>query len=293
MTCPYGRSWFELPQESQTAHLTKTECSDMGICDRQYGVCNCMEGFEGAACERMKCPGSTPCSGHGECMTMALLAGEASINGVATPYTYGSIPNDPLRWDYDKMQGCRCDDGYWGPDCSRRVCPIGDDPETINQVDAIQELSCRDTAGDAQFTLTFRGETTSVLSGQATMAQLKAALEALSTVKKVSILNGDTNDKVCDVATKQVYITFLVAHGDLPLLTVTQSSADFMEVKAFYTGTKEMLECSGRGLCDYDTGTCQCFTGFTSSDGMGGPGTFGDCGYQDPIIAPFYVGEVE
>ena len=48
-------------------------------------------------------------------------------------------------------------------------------------------------------------------------------------------------------------------------------------------GTKEMLECSGRGLCSHDEGTCICFNGFGPSDRKGGPGLYRDCGYQVPI----------
>ena len=46
------------------------------------------------------------------------------------------------------------------------------------------------------------------------------------------------------------------------------------------TGTKEYVECSGRGLCLNATGTCSCFAGFASSDGFGRVGTRADCGHR-------------
>ena len=35
-----------------------------------------------------------------------------------------------LNWDADAIQGCYCDWGYGGPDCSLKLCPRGDDPIT-------------------------------------------------------------------------------------------------------------------------------------------------------------------
>ena len=37
---------------------------------------------------------------------------------------------DYLNWDADAIQGCFCDWGYGGPDCSLKLCPRGDDPIT-------------------------------------------------------------------------------------------------------------------------------------------------------------------
>jgi len=45
-------------------------------------------------------------------------------------------------------------------------------------------------------------------------------------------------------------------------------------------GKRENIECSNHGICDYLTGTCQCYHGFKSSDGYGNSGTINDCGYQ-------------
>lgn len=51
-------------------------------------------------------------------------------------------------------------------------------------------------------------------------------------------------------------------------------------------GTKETKECSGRGYCNQQTGHCLCYSKFGSSDGNGGPGKRGDCGYFDPDDPP-------
>jgi len=88
------------------------ECSNQGICDRATGQCQCFPEYEGAACQRSSCPNS--CSGHGTCE----LAKDLSI-----------MPS--TEWDYWKIQGCRCDGGFTGPDCSQRLCPLGDDPLTV------------------------------------------------------------------------------------------------------------------------------------------------------------------
>lgn len=114
------------PTAENVAHLSRMECSDMGTCDRVSGECACVDGFEGAACDRMSCPGmgtaataaaesdggggatydasGTPCNGHGQCVTMAMLAEATDENGVATDYTYGGTPNNPLTWDHDMVQ---------------------------------------------------------------------------------------------------------------------------------------------------------------------------------------------
>ena len=66
--CPRGKAWADISTATDTAHAEGTECSNRGICDRSTGKCTCQVGFEGLACERMKCP--TGCSGHGRCISM-------------------------------------------------------------------------------------------------------------------------------------------------------------------------------------------------------------------------------
>jgi hypothetical protein len=67
-------------------------------------------------------------------------------------------------WDHEMIQGCKCDEGYFGPDCTMWACPSGDDPLTGTtdaaaagleyQYNEIQNITCNATGGS--FTLTFR-----------------------------------------------------------------------------------------------------------------------------------------
>ncbi|CAN0496542.1 unnamed protein product, partial [Scytosiphon promiscuus] len=176
------------PTADDVAHLTRTECSDMGTCDRVAGECACVDGFEGSACDRMSCPGtgmdagdagstddgetvatsSTACDAHGQCVTIAMLAEAADDNGDAVDYTYGGTPNDAATWDHDMVQGCLCDDGYEGHDCSLRSCPFGDDPDTHWQENEIQEVECLDADDEGQVVFTFRQAETTALEVTAT-----------------------------------------------------------------------------------------------------------------------------
>lgn len=108
--CKFGVAWVD--GSSADPH-TYAECSNKGICNRATGECSCFEGYEGAACVRSVCPNK--CSGHGTCEYIQDL---------------GSYNNASTAWDYNKIQGCRCDGGWGGDDCSKRLCPRGDDPLT-------------------------------------------------------------------------------------------------------------------------------------------------------------------
>jgi hypothetical protein len=50
-----------------------------------------------------------------------------------------------LDWDEKAIQACICDGGFFGPDCSQRICPYGDDPATLCQqtynVEQVQRIT--------------------------------------------------------------------------------------------------------------------------------------------------------
>lgn len=78
----------------------------------------------------------------------------------------------------------------------------------------------------------------------------------------------------CSSHGNHVRITFTSELGDVPLLRASHN----MTVLESAKGTKENVECSNRGYCDYGSGECACLEGFGSSDGAGNIGTRGDCG---------------
>lgn len=144
--CPAGRAWGDVPISSTSAHALQ-ECSNRGTCDRDAGVCKCFDGFEGGACERMRCPAD--CSGHGQCLPMSQLATMSNALPLSSPTTYVGFEAS-TTWDSDMIYGCVCDSSwdvglangerqepeYFSPDCSLRHCPSGDDPRTsANEID--------------------------------------------------------------------------------------------------------------------------------------------------------------
>lgn len=295
-TCPAGLAWFDLPIAENRAHQM-AECSGVGTCDITKGECMCPTQFDGAACERMKCPGvDVPCNGNGRCLTMAQLALEAELNGEPVAVTYGRTPNDPRTWDHNKVQVCRCDPGFEGHDCSLRSCPRGDDPRTTGQVREVQTLSCRHTQ-TTTFRLSFRGAQTPWLASDIASADLALALQALSTTGGIVTVTYSTGTSACTLASaalNTISVEFTSLLGDVPPLRVEVTSVALVPTFVVNTdgvggsvrGSMEDAECSHNGLCNYATGQCMCFDGAVSSDGFSGVGLRQDCGHLLPIEDP-------
>mmetsp|Transcript_21239 Transcript_21239/g.23063 ORF Transcript_21239/g.23063 Transcript_21239/m.23063 type:complete len:295 (+) Transcript_21239:31-915(+) len=152
--CPSGIAWADTPTMDGLAH-NLAECSNKGTCNRVTGRCECFRNFVGDACQRSKCPNG--CSGHGVCKSMRRLAKEYAVNTTTYENSVGDngfvalIRVDDTAWDADSIFGCVCDSSWtvgpyayqvnepewFGPDCSKRHCPSGDNPYTKEN-----ELNC-------------------------------------------------------------------------------------------------------------------------------------------------------
>jgi hypothetical protein len=269
-----------------------------------------MEGFTGAACERLKC--ENECNDFGHCMTLQKIA-EDTRDELSQAFVYDKI------WDNQKIMACVCDVGHTGYDCSQWVCPNGDDPLTKNQVisspqlrslltqvNEIQLLKCIATSGS--FVLFYKGFPSETIPYNADAKQLEEAIEAIQLITDVTVSFSDPTLPVCNIDTNVIQIEFLEQFGPLsPLVPQIDSTMEtsggmvyisgdgetcfndkndviFKSVK----GTKEADACAGRGICSTDEGMCYCFDTngdeYFSSDGYGNPGNRGDCGY--PPLPP-------
>jgi len=147
--CTYARAWVDVAYDNNKAH-DYAECSGRGICDRKSGECKCFDGYTGDACRRIACPND--CSGHGTCETTA----EYGDKSEATPhestsdewYNPKGVATDPgvilglnkyKMWDAHKTRSCKCDGGWTGFACDKRMCPKGDDPLTTESADGVTE----------------------------------------------------------------------------------------------------------------------------------------------------------
>ena len=148
----------------------------------------------------------------------------------------------------------------------------------------IQQLSCTDSDEIGSFQLSFRGQSVSV-DATDTAADLETALNSLSVIEQVSIsYDNPANVQVCESSEAIINIEFLVPTGNVPEISIdTISNIDgSLTITTITDGDKEHRTCSGRGLCNHDSGFCECFPGYASSDGQGNVGSRRDCGAINP-----------
>jgi hypothetical protein len=165
--------------------------------------------------------------------------------------------------------------------------------DSRTQVREVQRVSC--TADGGSFTLNFRNYTTVSIAYDAEAADIEAALEALSSIGDVTIeiqSDSDAPSSACSAtaATNHYFdVYFITEISRLPLLRLdstallhdTSNQVDkVLDVEETVAGEGVLKECSGKGECDRSTGICKCWPNWGSSDGFGGRGIRGDCGFS-------------
>jgi len=272
--CKEGLAWVDGSQSN--AH-SWAECSNKGICDRETGECVCFDQYTGAACERSVCPND--CSGHGQCEFIHELS-----------------DHDATNWDYWKIQGCRCDGDWTGVDCSQRICPWGDDPLTTTVATPTGDsytitVNQNATAVEAQFFLeiddlngvTHRSRAFDYYGagGLISTTNFEAALldiPAIKAVDSVTVVETTPNELVLfgfrlvdPLRLNDLRVGFrdwCTDAGCYPKQTAQDPEDLSHEIIESVTVQKiiadplaESAECSNRGRCNKETGSCECFEG--------------------------------
>ena len=107
-------------------------------------------------------------------------------------------------------------------------------------------------------------------------------LKFTHTAGNLPAVTADASELVSSIAggalgSGTITVTTDGAFADVDTTDNTEYTGNLIKSVA---GTTENLVCNGRGLCDYSLGKCECFDGFSSSDGSGLEGDSGDCGYR-------------
>lgn len=264
------------------------ECSNRGLCDQVTGTCNCFDtngdiyagsdGYGGVGnrgdCGHAvtpvitTCPGDPPCSDHGVC--------------------------DPIT------KRCACADGYFGGDCSQRTCKKGlswFSYPSANDVahDKMAECSdmgiCHRVSGQCFCNEGFFGGACEYMGCGKDIAPSKSCSGHGScvSIRELGLMREESDGTLSPVE-----------YGSDPNSSLTWDADKIMgchcdegyegfncELRSCPKGKNILTEedvslytCSNHGICNHETGNCQCFSGWGSSDGNGGLGSLRDCGHR-------------
>ena len=316
--CPYEISWVSAPNYDGYVH-TYAECAGRGICDRSSGECDCFDGYSGKACGYSTCPND--CSGHGTCEFIEEL-------------TYGSVPGDYFDkeggltksasfdyvtelWDYGKSRACKCDPMYTEIDCSRKMCPKGNDvldtrmnteDSLVYQVQTIKFDNVTMNKTES-FALTFKSTlnetytTTPIVmktgGGIGSTHDIAKSMESALLALPNGVIDGVSVNMTVGAGARSdlssgtfyfsVYFSGTSVQGPQNKLIIEMASCGdgctpklggvdvysevksgtpsqaypLMSVEETTAADYNNYECGRRGKCDYDSGLCDCFEGYT------------------------------
>jgi hypothetical protein len=305
--CPFELAWVDTPDSAGVFHKY-AECAGRGICNRATGECGCFDGYEGKACQRTTCPND--CSGHGTCEFIEDLTYPADWNANSLSYFRGGeMAYDYNTWDTRKTRGCVCDATYGDIDCSKRMCPYG------NDILAIPDNLLVNNKYQVQ-TLVFEASTSNVadLDGQTFALTFTSRLNETFTTIPIVFDSADLPDfkndvhlallnlpnRVIDAVTVGVVLTdsntvtmtvtftgdavqgkqtllkvedYECSNGCTPKIDglglqtrVKVSTYPASIISQTTNSDTNSYECGRRGKCDYSSGLCQCFSGYTGDN---------------------------
>ncbi len=302
--CPFELAWVDTPDKKGAFHKY-AECAGRGICNRDVGECTCFDGYEGKACQRTTCPNDCSGHGTCEFiedMSFAATWNDYSnkyFEDDAKTFAYN-------QWDNRKIRGCVCDATYGDVDCSKRLCPYGTDvldvrdDLLVSTKYQVQEL--RFQASNSltlltakTFALTFKSRlnetftTIPIAFDETDLPDLTHDIQLALLNLPNRVIDGITVAAAMSYTTNQVVVNVTFTgpsvQGPQHMIIVEDYECgagctpkiDGLELQTRYgrlssNATEIRLadynsyECGRRGKCDYSSGLCTCFTGYTGDN---------------------------
>merc|ERR1719326_1239292 len=269
--CPYELAWADTPTAANKAHAL-LECAGKGICDRKSGECECFDGYEGKGCRRQTCPND--CSGHGTCEYIKELraTGDAFKWMDLNPTTDAFYHTFTELWDFDRARACLCDAKWTDVDCSRRQCPTG------NYALYSDHAGITGTTSERQ-SITFASASFATTQAHYISILYRSNLGEEYITKPLTIIDTLTTGAILGNQLKTLPNNVAGSSNEATAATGFNAKTDSAGYYPFtygllgHTGTtiasvagspaSSVIECAGRGACDYDTGLCDCFSGYT------------------------------
>ena len=260
-----------------------------------------------------------PCSGHGWCLNMKHWAEIAGFEYGAvgfkqapksawdadswyeclcsanTPAGFLGHTGYPTIGPRSMVSGFQVESpnlpGYRGYTCAYKNCPVGDTTTRRNNLGGkieVQKVHCPLEQWE-YFHLKFKGQITDKIYGHYNLSLIKDTIEELSTVGNISVSfhNVSIADHLggaCNSSSMHSSAGFLVHfehdYGDLPLM---EADVPSVSIEEYQKGTRLSLECGGSdmGVCNRQTGKCECYQDYASSNGsVYSAGARGDCSYK-------------
>jgi hypothetical protein len=191
------------------------------------------------------------------------------------------------NWEAEFLMMCICDWGTMGPECGTRMCPKGFDPLKTSavfyrEINVTTNATAVGAALNGTFVMTFDGFSFE-FDANATLfddAACELAWKSLDNVEQVTCRRGGVNAawgatyNIQFLAWPAIPMQNNVFHheGNPPLSSFTCDASNVMawpdaaalcQVEdVVNSDIYEYQFCSGRGTCDFTTGSCSCYTNF-------------------------------
>lgn len=300
--CPYEISWIDKPDKTGSHHRY-AECAGAGICDRTTGECACFPGYDGKGCARSTCPNSCSGHGqctYIENIPYAAVANDYNVSvfsyGPQAPHTFNY-----LNWDYKKSRACVCDPEWGEVDCSSRMCPYATDvmdvrknllvagKYQIQQIKLVPDNSLSYTTlngtsfalsyksklnesyvtrplvinvspiGLRNFGITVQYELMRLPNGVIDKVSVAASILSQSLVLNVTFSGNNVQGPQHLLTVKDI----TCGDGCTPQLTAPVLAHGVQKVYELQQSDYQSFECGRRGKCDYASGICGCFSGYS------------------------------